>query len=285
MRHQSTLQKMVSPADALRIIEGLKRIKSPDVPIDYLRRQVKLLFKGFAHTSIIILPDWEGKLHRAVPYDVRPNYKKDLWYPPIEKTKLGRANLPNNPMFYCSGDPRAIFFELGLKPGDMVVTSKWIFKDEILVSPLGYSAEAFERLNASRSCPIVVPENERHEREFNHTNIRITKFLHDLFTQKITIGSEYLYKLTAVISEMFFSLQSDCGLVYPTIAMHANAENFVLTPSLVRNRLALESAKWSRVDKVKDFSYTFTPLAYSDSFDSDGRIEWRSVPEQEKRYI
>src|SRR5580700_655973 len=134
-----TSQKLISPANALRIIDALKRVKSSDVTIDYLRRQIKLLFKGFAHTSIIIPSDWKGKLHRAVQYDVMPNYKQDLWYPPKEKAKLSRANLSNNPMFYCSGDPRAIFFELEIKPGNMVVTSKWRLKDEILVSPLGYS--------------------------------------------------------------------------------------------------------------------------------------------------
>lgn len=276
--------KIVTPVNALAIINQLGRIKSPNVPIEYVREKLEILLTGFAHTSIVIAPAW-GKLHRAVKYGEKPKFIKNLWYPPKERAGLSRANLSQNPMFYCSGNPMAIFYELGLKPGDMVATTKWKLKDEILVSPLGYTADAFRRLNASRACPIVVPEDKKHMRELDKTNIRIFEFIHDLFTKIVSPGDEYIYKLTAIIAEFFLTLEPDCGVVYPSIAMRANAENFALTPSLVHNRLELESVKWCRVDSVENFTFTITPLEFSDTFDKDGLLGWKALPENERGYL
>jgi len=277
-------EKIVTPVDALVIIKQLMRINSPSVSIRYVREKLEILLAGFAHTSMIIPPAW-GKLHRAVKSEEKPEFIKNLRYPPKEKAGLSRANLSRNPMFYCSGNPMAIFYELGLKAGDKVATAKWKMRDEILVSPLGYTADAFRRLNASRACPIVVPEDKKHMRELDKTNKRIFEFIHDLFTKIVSPGDEYIYKLTAIIAEFFLTLEPDCGVVYPSIAMRANAENFALTPSLVHNRLELESVKWCRVDSVENFTFTITPLEFSDTVDKDGRLTWKALPENERGYL
>ena len=275
------------PTNYTKILQTLKELNRVDLSkadIPFLKRQISLILDEYTHTSIIILPSHDGKFHRAIKYQNRPSTIKELSYPPKKFTKLGRANFANKPKFYCSGDPAATFFELNAQPGDTVVLSKWIRKDEISIFPIGYSSETFKRLNSNRSCPSIVPSIKKHPNEFKNTNRKINIFLDEKFTEVISPGNECQYIITAVIAEEFLMMQPCSGIVYPTIAMEANAENFALTPELVDQYLQLESVRWYRVDEAKNFSYTLTLLACSNSF-TDEMIEWKIPSEEERKYL
>lgn len=279
----------MNPANILSLINELKQTDLSKCDVSDLKKKAGLLFKKYAHTGVFLPVNW-GKFHRAraIKHDEKPVHVNKLGQPllaeDVKKVKTSRANFSGNPVFYCSGDPRATFFELGVKPGDTVVLSKWIMTKDILVSPVGYSEEAFSKLSSNRGCPIIVPNNAQHPQEFKKSNISINSFLNDQFTKIIPPGKEYLYNLTAAIAESFLTTTPECGIVYPAIAMQANAENLALTPTLVKHNLKLESATWYQVDEAKDFSYTLTSLSYANSFTND-QIEWRDPTEEERKYL
>jgi len=271
------------PENISRIIKEIKRADLSRVDISYLVKIVHLLTKGYAHTSFMLPTGW-GKFHRAIKYDHRPSHIGKLSYPPINLANAGRANFANNPVFYCSGNPIATFFELGINPGDTVALSKWNLINEIPVTPIGYTIEIFEHLKANRKCPSIIPDSVRHPREFRKPNIQINNFFYEVFTNVIDSENKFLYRLTAVIAAKFLSINEQCGIAYPSISMHANAENFAFTRAVADHSLNIECVTWYRVDSVKNFTYTVTPLAYADLFDSSGFIEWQP-PQSETAFL
>jgi hypothetical protein len=267
------------------ILSAFKDMDFSNIEVGYLRNQIHTLFMKYTYTAMMWLPT-TGKFHRAVKYKDRPTHKKFLIYPPPDITKLSRANLPLNPLFYCSGDPRATLFELRIQPGDTIVLSKWKLKEQSLFFPIGYSPDAFERLNSARNCPVI-PSPTINSPQLKKENDRINRFFEESFTRIIPPNQEYLYKLTAIIAERFFKNKSDskCGLMFPTIAMQANAENFALTPDLVDERLQFESAAWFVVEEARDFTYKVRKLFYSDFIDSDNQIIWEKPTVEESKYL
>lgn len=265
---------MQSGLKNFQIISELEKTNLSRVPISYLQGQVSLLFRKYIHTGIEISPRW-GKLHRAIKYTQLPLKINQLSYPVhTEQTpvRLGRANLPQQPVFYCSANPAATFFELNLQPAETVVVSTWVINNWIKIFPLGYTVEAFKELCSNRRCPHIIPDWVRHKNELKPGNKRIMDFFDKMFMA--CQNKKENFKLSAVIAEQFLITDLECGLVYPTVAMRANAENFALTPELVDNQLKLESVQWFRIDRIENFSYTVSRLNFAKSFTPEGRINW-----------
>lgn len=99
-----------------------------------------------------------------------------------------------------------------------------------------------------------------------------------------------MYKLSIAIAEKLYlgTLHMDLvgeefegerrfgGIIYPTIAMRANADNVALVPEFVDRFLNLEGVEWIRVDlEASDFKYQVTNLDFANSFTADGRIDWK----------
>ena len=98
----------------------------------------------------------------------------------------------------------------------------------------------------------------------------------------IRLGNADVYKLTATIAKIFLETQSECGIVYPAIAMRANAENFAFTTQLADNQLQLENVKWIKINKIQDIEqHTVTVLECATSFNKDGQINWRLPTKEE----
>ncbi|MGQ3892052.1 RES domain-containing protein [Legionella sp. CNM-4043-24] len=262
-------------------LEDIKRVSAiPNYPALCLKAKLFSLLKSYHHSSIEILPDeFCIKFHRSRMVQEKPMLVSELSYPPAESVKLQRANQNQKPVFYCSGDPRASLLELGLRPGDNVVLSKWLLVKSILVFPLGYSAQIFSILGADRKCPDFFPEEFKNHNEQTKSNILLTEFIFYKFTEK---GDNLTYKISATIADFFYEAQKECGIVYPSIEMSANAENFAFTTELVDNCLKPLSVKSFKVKDIQDQLYTLSPLDYADSFTANGEIIWKgSVPDEE----
>lgn len=212
-----------------------------------IRMQVEALRQRYTTTGLYIPPDI-GRFHRAIPYPVsaQPQTISKLWYPPIERTKLSRANFDRQPKFYCSGDPRATLFELQLNPGDTLVLSKWTLTEKTSCYPLGYSPESFKKLHSNRDVPLLIPDGVKHPNQRKLDNKKVEKFFNDIFTEI----NPLVYKVTAAIAENFFRTPTIDLIAYPAIQVCGNAENFVFMPDMVHRKLLPFSAKWCRVDEV-----------------------------------
>ncbi|MFI4957383.1 MAG: hypothetical protein ACHQAX_09285 [Gammaproteobacteria bacterium] len=281
----------MNPSTVLQLINEINRINLRTIDINHLKQKIVQLFRGYAHTRMNIIPG-EAIFYRSIPYSHKPQTTDRLSYPNPKKVKvsLRRANLEDQPVFYCSKDPRPTFFELELSPGDTVVLSEWHLTSDIWVSNIGYTSEVFTRLGSDRYCPNLTPSDQRHPREASRSNIRIEEFLKEKFTEHVAPGNEHLYKLTAVIAgnlltpdpENIFKL----GLMYPSLAMHGNADNYALNPDLADKHLQIKRAWWLKVDEANPTEnfYTYSLLEYADSFSGD-QINWRSFSSQEQEAL
>jgi len=249
-----------------------------NLPINIVMQKVGLLFNIYKHNRIILSAE-EVVFYRAIKYTAPPESLKQLSYPPSEITKLGRANFNNQPVFYCSGNPKAVFSELDVNSGDLVVLSKWKLKKDAVFSLLGYSDENFETLNASRNCPRLITSVQNVNS--SNSNKKIHKFFIDSFVSNN-------YNLSASIASFFLPKNIESGLIYPAIAVKANAENCALNTAMADRNLQFINAKWYRIDNIQGSdprTYTMTCLSCSDSFDATGRLYWREPTQHEKAYI
>ncbi|OGV52040.1 MAG: hypothetical protein A3F46_04270 [Legionellales bacterium RIFCSPHIGHO2_12_FULL_42_9] len=262
-------------------LKAIKRVANqPNVSIPYLKEKLDTIFKRYHHSPVEISPHQSmGKFHRSRSMREKPTHIGELNYPPSpEKVILQRANHAKKPVFYCSGNPRATLFEIGLQSETTIVLSKWVLIKSILVSLLGYTQETFFALGANRRCPDIFPAINKQHNEYSRSNIRITEFLANEFT----VPEKTSYKLTATIAEMFLETRNEYGIAYPAIGMHANAENFAFTKELVDNSLKIVSAKWFIVSS----SNSLIAIDYADSFSTSGNIIWKGyVPAEEQKYL
>ena len=273
--------------DIRKRIAELKRIDLSSADIEFLKSRLKLLLRGFMFETPIL--EVGQILYRGVPYSEKPSYSSQVSYPPAHKVKtFQRVNRPNQSMFYCSISHAAPFFELGLKAGDHVAISKWSMRKRVMVSNVGYAASVYAGLTSAR-------QEEPWWSESPHTrtpsNALVSEFFSQEFSRLVPPGEEHAYKLSIAIAEKLYADKLHThlpngelaheqpqlpGILYPTIAMRANSDNLVLTPEFVDQSLKLESIEWIRVDsKEPDFKYQVTHLDFANTFDDEGKIEWK----------
>jgi len=65
------------------------------------------------------------------------------------------------------------------------------------------------------------------------------------------------------------------GLLYPSMAMRANADNLALKPECVNENLSLRKVEYICVDETGDQGFKVTILDFADTFDEGGRIQWK----------
>ena len=117
----------------------------------------------------------------------------------------------------------------------------------------------------------------------------VHEFLAAEFSRVVEPGSEHEYKLSIAIAEKLLGpLNTENGgstipagsqfggLIYPALAMSANADNLALLPEIVDQHLDLEQVEYIRVeDKTSETQFQVTVLDFANSWGSDGSIEWK----------
>jgi hypothetical protein len=196
-------------------------------------------------------------------------------------------------MFYCSSSKEPIFFELGeIKSGDELILSSWQTRSRMLVNNIGYTQFVFSELGAKRQCPtweekgengaaISVPiggaellASRLHEEEKDALRVELSK----MFMQKIDSRSDSRYKLTAAIAEAHLGTVNEseefAGILYPSVRMWANGDNFALTPKFVNECLDFRRATRVRIEKCDATGFEFTSIECAREINEDGSLNW-----------
>lgn len=254
-------------------IQEIKELDLSILDIDEIKNKLTLLFTGYALSTPIIRSGLE--LYRGIPYNQKPKSFSYLSYPPKELAKANRASREKEPAFYCATLENVPFFELGLKEGDKLVVSKWETTRKLLVNNIGYTDLNFKNLHSSRSN-IDWGNYETHIQVGKERNIIIQNFLAEMFSQTIPINKTQLYKLTIAIAEKHYMGDMFAGLLYPTIPMKANADNFAIKPSIIdTGGLIFKDVYYIEITKVYEFKYDINRLDWANSISNDGEIEWK----------
>lgn len=204
----------------------------------------------------------------------KPGNINDLWAPPPHLTPLGRVNRSGSPVLYCCTSRGAPFFESRPREGETVAIARWITTAPLLVNHVGYSKATFNAFASVRQQAGWGP------RPANHPNEAVSNFLAKIFTRIVPAGSEHEYKLSVAIAEKLFADDIFDGLLYPTVAMRANADNFALKLRYANDNLRFQKAEYARIERVRDFAFDITWLDTATELEEDGAIRWKGRLDQ-----
>lgn len=269
--------------------------------IDEIKQLLAPVVKGMVVQSPVL--DAGTHLYRARKFDNEFNKAAginyaDLIYPPKHKSKLGRLNRDKESVFYCSMGKEAPFFELqDLQAGCELVLTFWRTTKVMYVNNIGYTKPIFDQLGASRPCPqwsavnqpgttaravISIPDASQEQLEIaiaGDANRELRQALSSNFMYMVNEFETEKYKLTTAIGELHLgSINGDAehfaGVLYPSVRMFANSDNFALLPWFVDRHLSFRKALHIRIDQVDGTTLSITSLDCAKQFDEDGRLIW-----------
>jgi hypothetical protein len=253
-----------------RCIAYIENLELHNASIDFIKEILTIIFcgyngKGCCYPSKQII-------YRGVIWDKRPSNISQLNYcPPKYCTNFQRANRHGQSMFYGCFNDMLPFIELDIKPNQYIAFSEWQTKKEMVVFNIGYTKNSFTNLKAQRDVP------KKESCEFDDFSIEhkiIGDFVAEQFTKVIPSGSEYQYIISAAIAEKYLSLGPFDGLVYPSIAAHANSDNIALLPNFVDSWLEFNACSWIKINKVIDGKTHMYIDSASKGIDDNGDILW-----------
>lgn len=251
-------------------IASIRQFDLEEVSIDEIKDALTPVFRGYVVSAPRFAPALEIFRARLM---AKPQNVHELLYPPVGVGPLGRVNREGNPLLYCATARSATFFELAPQIGDTVAIAKWAITSPLLVNHVGYTPSVFYALGSGRSHaswgdrPVENPGDD--------DNGEIAAFLAGAFTKRVPPSERCLYKLSVAISEKLFADELFDGLVYPTIAMQANADNLAIKPRFADSKLKFVRAEFARIDAVHDLKLDITVLDTAVAVGADGTIGWR----------
>lgn len=257
----------ISEAEARRRIKTLRSLSTETHNIDELKEQIDT--QGLRNEAIVL--DEGSTIYRARILDEQPTRVSDLSYPPESVTGLNRANRAYDPVFYASSGAAAAVFEVNPDPGEKVAILKWRAMDEIVLNTVGYSSAVLRRLNSSRE-PGELPGEGLADTE-SRGNAMMRKYFAELFTQRVPENEKHRHKLTAAIAEMWRSGEALDGVLYPTVRMWANQDNFAIETEVVDRALNPVSAEFLEI-KGEEGQKMETEVLDTCTTIQEGEIRW-----------
>ncbi|MEN8134808.1 MAG: hypothetical protein ABFS18_04640 [Thermodesulfobacteriota bacterium] len=285
--------------DANSIFEQINA-KLKELDIDEIRERIRPLMKGVRVVSPIAPAG--TFLYRARKLDDSFNkdqniFLADLKYPQPDKASLGRLNRDGQSVFYCSYSKEPIFFELPhLSEGDEIVLSFWKTLDTMLVNNIGYTEFIFSKFGTKRVAPswsekkiddanqeITFNENslpDEIKEKISHDENRILRELMSKeFMREVDGTGNYHYKLTAALAELHLGeiknhTKQFAGILYPSIKMSANGDNFALQPDFVDRHLEFRKATHIRLTKKDGNTFSINKLDEAIELNDDNSLKW-----------
>jgi len=202
---------------------------------------------------------------------------KDISY----KAKLNRFNKENQPMYYGSIaksilNANVVFSEIEAKENEFINLLVSKTSEELNVRYIGL----FEYYRRGTQPPIIVHSffqevydyyKSTHEKELLMAIELCDTFFSDITTRE---GTDRLYMVTAMLSNILLEDKQVDGLIYPSVVA-ANEPNLVLKPNSVDAKVRHENVYIKRLSK--DYGYSiYYAINYNDgNVDKNNDINWK----------
>lgn len=251
--------KALSALEARNLVKLLNRADLDRVDYAYIKEQIDKLFVGIAIRGIT--PHRESRLYRGVIYSDKPHDVRQLGYPPKEIIiSYQRCNPPHKPMFYCSPDPAAVFYELNVKEGDRLYLSKWsVIKDFFLLQ--------------------LAPNAD--DGQGSHFQDIVLTFFETKFSQPIHDTYSSQYKITSAIAEHMSKGNIDDrkdieigGMTYPSVSHPNRSENVAIRHDIAETCLRLDYVEELQIKSVADKVIEYDRKDFCSRFPDD-KINWQ----------
>lgn len=221
-------------------------------------------------------------------YRVRPNLGhvhfstiKELWYPPVERVRLGRANEPGKPVLYLANSGAVALREatFASEAWLSVLTCKVASRATLKLQEIGLREHVrYENL------PSIYEEIERRIANAHTTgygdplNQRVVRrYFAEEFTREIAQDSEHAYKPSAAISTLLMSWGDCDGIAYPAIKSAKHDINIALKPEAADRKLEVVGIDVVQALRLPDGEIAVTRLATSSQIAADGTISYRNA--------
>lgn len=141
----------------------------------------------------------------------------------------------------------------------------------MVLNHVAYQPKVFDELGSARPVAGWDGTNAPHVHDAPSGGVW-SRFA-DLFTERIAEGKEHRYRLSVAVAECMFG-DPFAGVLYPSIAMWANAGNVALQPDWADSNLRYVGVEAIRVNEIE------APKIHVDVFDyatsSDGvHLDWK----------
>lgn len=219
-------------------------VRNREVSAKELLEHLNNAAKGISRKGIIYEPGarlYRGRIINPAPTDI-----EQISYPPKSKSKLGRANLSNETVFYASAGLPTTFVECQIGVGNNFCVGEWECLQNLRLQILGF---------------------ETSDSEFEI-------LLHEIFTSKSTD----MYEYTATIANHLFRGDSIDGLLYPSIASDNKSQNLALKTSYVDSSARLVNVRYFSIsNEVSPFQYQCEEIDFATPT-STGKLDWKGRP-------
>jgi hypothetical protein len=255
-------------------INPFEGVEVENADIEELVARLTPLFRGLEIRAPIV--DVGTKFFRARRVRDRVSSVSEVGMPPASLiTVLGRLNGIGEQVGYFSMSRRSAYFEVHPKAGEFIILSRWIAESNLTFLHVGYQSDIFSSMKSSRTGSEYDWASET--RQSSDHNQEIYDFLSSELTKTVDPGNECEYKTTIAIARKFFGGGLHDGLLYPSIAMKANADNAALKKESVR-KLRLYAVEYNHVTAVNGMEITSDLVDSSVTWDETGKITWNGRP-------
>lgn len=199
---------------------------------------------------------------------------KSYSYLPKSKIKwLGRANLKNDPVFYCALELITAIVETNLHEKVHMI-GKWSIKNGFIPNTAIYT-ETVNNIHVKEWKSKVVENSlSKLSKEEKERLILFSKILELEFLKKVPYDQNYLYKYSAFWSNYLLNHphQEINAIAYPSVKI-ANFVNFAIKKSFVDNCLKLEKVYMLTHEKVEN---KISRILLGVGIINKEKVNWRS---------
>jgi hypothetical protein len=217
---------------------------------------------GFSHTLEDQVLDFT-RVRKCCCKGTLFNNLCELIYPPAKITKIGRANLDSETVFYCSNDPGTSIFEVRPKLGDWIATTTFRNYNKTLKS-------------------VVLGTDTYKLKEFNNLPPYLQglhDFLNDIFVEEIKEGQKHNYYKTASICKSIIGNTN--SILYPSVASNLKGWNYVFSVNEFNESFKFVDSRIQEVTEYKSpYEFKVKCLYLANSIDKFKDLKWeKQTPE------
>lgn len=181
----------------------------------------------------------------------------DLLCPPKEIVGVNRANVPLQPIYYCSNDPGTSIYEVRPEVGDWITTLD-----------LEFPVPTIDLLI------LGLDKNKKISGVFTEIDKGIHLFLEKHFTKEVNHDKSHLYYHTAIFVKRFIG--SKDGVAYPSVGSGLKGWNFALKTDFVDEHKKFIRATVHEVVAVQSkYEMIIKCLYRAGKPDSYGDFKWK----------
>jgi hypothetical protein len=262
-------------------IDSARSLASNDGNIETIKEELSEILNGHRMGVVTFDP---GMTLCSIYGSGKPTNTSEIVYSKDQLAPIGITSRTEHPMLFCHPDREAAIFQSRPQHSDTISIVHWVTTSTIRVISFGYSQDVFDRIGSSRALPEWARhQDDKHPAEYEE----VSRFLSDIFIQSMLQNGQRKYdKITLAIAEMLTGAEGGDGLVYPSVIMQSDADNFILSSRAVEKHLRFVKAENIRIDAIRDSEYDIKILDSAREIGDKGIIEWYSAASsgRTKRY-